>query len=42
MVEVSKLLITGGSGFIGSNFIRYMLETYPKGLAGYIRKRAVS
>ncbi len=25
-----KLLITGGSGFIGSNFILYMIEKYPK------------
>ncbi len=24
-----KLMITGGSGFIGSNFIRYMLKSYP-------------
>jgi len=24
-----KLLITGGAGFIGSNFIRHMLEKYP-------------
>jgi dTDP-glucose 4,6-dehydratase len=24
-----KLLVTGGCGFIGSNFIRYMLTTYP-------------
>lgn len=24
-----RLLITGGMGFIGSNFIRYMLEKYP-------------
>ncbi|WP_199621721.1 dTDP-glucose 4,6-dehydratase [Paenibacillus alkalitolerans] len=24
-----KLLITGGAGFIGSNFIRYMLRKYP-------------
>ena len=23
-----KLLVTGGAGFIGSNFIRYMLEKY--------------
>lgn len=25
-----KLLITGGAGFIGSNFIRYWLKTHPK------------
>jgi len=25
-----KLLVTGGSGFIGSNFIRYWLKKYPK------------
>lgn len=25
-----KLLITGGAGFIGSNFIHYILEKYPK------------
>ena len=24
------ILVTGGSGFIGSNFIRYMLEKYPE------------
>jgi len=24
-----KLLITGGAGFIGSNFVRYILEKYP-------------
>jgi len=24
-----KLLVTGGAGFIGSNFIRHQLETYP-------------
>lgn len=24
-----KLLVAGGAGFIGSNFIRYMLEAYP-------------
>jgi len=26
-----KLLITGGAGFIGCNFVRYMLEKYPDG-----------
>jgi dTDP-glucose 4,6-dehydratase len=25
-----NLLITGGAGFIGSNFVRYMLEMYPE------------
>jgi dTDP-glucose 4,6-dehydratase len=25
-----KLLVTGGCGFIGSNFIRYWLKKYPK------------
>ncbi|MFH1847968.1 MAG: dTDP-glucose 4,6-dehydratase [Candidatus Omnitrophota bacterium] len=25
-----KVLITGGCGFIGSNFVRYMLEKYPE------------
>ncbi len=24
-----RLVVTGGAGFIGSNFVRYMLETYP-------------
>jgi dTDP-D-glucose 4,6-dehydratase len=28
-VTYLKLLVTGGCGFIGSNFIRYMLEKYP-------------
>ena len=26
---MNKLLVTGGAGFIGSNFIRYWLEKYP-------------
>lgn len=25
----TKILVTGGAGFIGSNFLRYMTETYP-------------
>ena len=25
----TKILITGGAGFIGSNFIRYIIEKYP-------------
>lgn len=25
-----KILVTGGAGFIGSNFLEYMLEKYPK------------
>ena len=24
-----NLMVTGGAGFIGSNFVRYMLRTYP-------------
>jgi len=24
-----RILVTGGAGFIGSNFVRYMLESYP-------------
>lgn len=27
---MKKLLVTGGAGFIGSNFIQYMLSTYPE------------
>ncbi|MHA2231214.1 MAG: dTDP-glucose 4,6-dehydratase [Candidatus Hodarchaeales archaeon] len=27
---MSKLLVTGGAGFIGSNFVRYWLNTYSK------------
>ncbi len=26
---MTKLLITGGAGFIGSNFVKYMLDKYP-------------
>ena len=27
---MQRLMVTGGAGFIGSNFVRYMLEKYPK------------
>ncbi|MBT5222309.1 MAG: NAD-dependent epimerase/dehydratase family protein [Gammaproteobacteria bacterium] len=30
MIENKKLLITGGAGFIGCNYVRYMLETDAK------------
>ena len=26
---MSKLLVTGGAGFIGSNFVHYILDKYP-------------
>ncbi|MGL5979230.1 MAG: NAD-dependent epimerase/dehydratase family protein, partial [Erysipelotrichaceae bacterium] len=26
---MTKILITGGAGFIGGNFVHYMVETYP-------------
>ena len=26
-----KLLVTGGAGFIGSNFVRYWIEQHPSG-----------
>ena len=28
MTKFKKILVTGGFGFIGSNFVRYMLKTY--------------
>jgi dTDP-glucose 4,6-dehydratase len=28
-MQIRKLLVTGGAGFIGSNFIRYILQKYP-------------
>lgn len=30
MESVMKIVVTGGAGFIGSNFIRYWLEKYPE------------
>ena len=27
---MNRLLVTGGAGFIGSNFVRYMLSRYPE------------
>ena len=26
---MDKMLITGGAGFIGSNFVKYLFENYP-------------
>ena len=26
---MQNLMVTGGAGFIGSNFVRYMLDKYP-------------
>ena len=26
---MTKMLVTGGAGFIGSNFVQYVLKTYP-------------
>lgn len=27
---MTKILVTGGAGFIGSNFIKYMLREHPQ------------
>lgn len=29
-METKKILVTGGAGFIGGNFVQYMVEKYPK------------
>ena len=28
-IEMKRFLVTGGAGFIGSNFVRYFLSKYP-------------
>ena len=28
-METQRIMVTGGAGFIGSNFVKYMLEKYP-------------
>ena len=29
-VEIVKILVTGGAGFIGGNFVHYMVNKYPE------------
>lgn len=29
-MKYTNIVITGGAGFIGSNFVRYINEKYPK------------
>ena len=29
-MKIKKIIITGGCGFIGSNFIKFYLKKYPK------------
>ena len=31
-MKFSRVLVTGGAGFIGSNFIRYILTNFPMSL----------
>ena len=35
--EPRNLLITGGAGFIGANFVRHWLAKYPRGAGGGVR-----
>ena len=37
-----KVLVTGGAGFIGSNFLHYEVETYPNDTLTFIGKGAGS
>ena len=29
-MEKKKILVTGGAGFIGGNFVQYMVNKYPQ------------
>lgn len=29
MTEYKNILVTGGAGFIGANFVRYIVEEHP-------------
>jgi len=37
-----NLLITGGAGFIGSNFVEYMSKKYNYKLVGFILEKEAS
>ena len=28
--SMNRIMVTGGAGFIGSNYVRYALDTYPE------------
>lgn len=34
-----KILVTGGAGFIGGNFVHYMVNKYPEDMIVYLALR---